>query len=134
MYSNVASIAMGAPRSLHGYWCYFQNPNYEVSATNANPFVYGQMNLNDYIDRFLVNTAIGKTIATYKYDIHHGHLVFPKHHITNNDMRSTDLNVMKGYSLIKNSTPENRSKLVQINFIGCNGSDCKRKHYFQCRL
>lgn len=62
-YNEEPCMAMGVPRSAYGYWWYRQNKNIPiVDNGNQNPFDYGQINLSEYTDRFLVNSALRWTI------------------------------------------------------------------------
>lgn len=99
-YNDLPSMAMGVPRSAYGYWWYRQNKDIPiVDGGNQQPFKYGQLNLQEYSERFLINSAIGQTIKSYKYSIKHGLLTFPKHHVTNNAYNNSDLDIMNGAGL-----------------------------------
>lgn len=107
-YLDLPSMCMGVPRSAYGYWWYRQNKDIACTDSSQNkvPFKYGQLNLCDYTQQFLINSAIGKTIKTYSYNIKNGLINFPKHHVTNNAYRDGDLDIMAGLSLVSKASKQ----------------------------
>lgn len=109
----------------YGYWWYRQNINSSVVAGgNQNPFDYGQLNLSDYSDRFLVNSAVGQVVKEYKYDVKHGLLSFPKHHVTNNGYQKAGLNMMNGHGLTEKQSTEHTGHSIYWSVLGATKEIC----------
>lgn len=118
-YTGLASCAMGVPRSCYGYWGYYQNPNVQFDERSVNkvPFDYGQLNLNQFTDQFLINSAVGKTIKKYSYNIKHGLLNFPKTHVTSNAYKASSLSIMGGLSLCQKESVQRDKNSIYASIL-----------------
>lgn len=69
---------MGIPRSQSDYWCMYSNllacPTVNPPLNDYIPFDGGAVNLDQKLNRFLVNGVLGKNICHYEYKPRNGFL------------------------------------------------------------
>lgn len=68
--------------------------------------------LDEFTDRFMVNTATNKVIKKYSYKVENGLITFPKNHLTNIAYDGTSLVSMNGYGLTKKNSHQINNALV----------------------
>lgn len=86
---------------------------------------YGQLNFSDYVDQFLVNSAVGQVVKEYSYDVKNGLLTFPKHHVTNNNgYRGNELDVMAGFGLIGKPCKQRDENSIYVTLLGPGKEKC----------
>lgn len=106
MYRDEPCMVSGTPRSGYGYWWYRQNKGDNTDASGGNNF--GQINLNQFSDTFMVSSATNKVIKNYTYKVKNGLITFPKNHITNVAYDKSKFYAMNGHSVTS-------KKMVQHN-------------------
>lgn len=120
-YNTVPSMCSGVPRSAYGYWSYYQNLNQPVDPSgqgNKRPMPYGQINLDNYYDKFLLTGAVGQVVKTYSYRIKNGLLTFPKQHVIPSQYINSDLDTMNGVSLTSKKIYIDKEATSYVSCLG----------------